>query len=48
MTSRRRRSLIDTRKFNAMSIAIISTAAFYMGAAQAQMAAPSSKTRRRP
>ncbi len=43
MTSRRRRILIDTRKFNAMSVAIISTAAMYVGAAQAQMTAPSSK-----
>lgn len=43
MTSRRRQPLIDTRKFNAMSVAIISTAAMVMGAAHAQMAAPSSK-----
>jgi Ca2+-binding EF-hand superfamily protein len=43
MTSRRRRILIDSPKFNALSVAIISTAAMYMGAAQAQMTAPSSK-----
>ncbi len=37
----RKRQLIDSKKFNAMSVAIISAAALYMPMAYAQMTAPS-------
>ncbi len=41
MTSRRLRKPIDSRKFNALSVAIISAAALYMPMGYAQMTAPS-------
>ncbi len=41
MTSRRLRKSIDSKKFNALSVAIISVAALYMPMSYAQMTAPS-------